>query len=357
VPDPNAFGEDVFSYTLSDCPFDATRQPRPATVAVSITPVNDPPVAENVTIPDLSRYIVPSNQSTGNFSNADGSNRACLPQSDTAVLNLGAFVYDIDNDINEQAFAAFVDKGSIRTSLEGRMLSICSHERLPQGGLLPIARLDTLSFDILYTVTDPGGLAASGMISFRSVETQLEEDGFNTPWLLVGACCSALVAVIGLIVLVRRRHRHLQDIMVLLFTEVSELAGSLTLGLADFITDALTCDRLLRDDFPAPNRNYKAAYATVLCVGAVTTAISFGYRVRNAYLVRKQLREHVDYMGEQLREQRQRLGPRQDAACAAQRQAHQNEWELVQTHRTKVALSLALSSVAAQGSPPNRSQA
>jgi hypothetical protein len=34
---------------------------------------------------------------------------------------------------------------------------------------------------------------------------------------------------------------------------------------------------------------------------------------------------------------------------AARRQAQQHEWELAQTHRTKVILSLALLSVVAQG--------
>jgi hypothetical protein len=37
------------------------------------------------------------------------------------------------------------------------------------------------------------------------------------------------------------------------------------------------------------------------------------------------------------------------ATGEARRQAQQSEWELVQTHRTKVTLTLSLASVAAQG--------
>ena len=54
VPDPDAFGEDVFTYSLSDCAFDLRRQSSPVTTAtVSIAAVNDAPVAANYTISDL----------------------------------------------------------------------------------------------------------------------------------------------------------------------------------------------------------------------------------------------------------------------------------------------------------------
>jgi hypothetical protein len=45
-------------------------------------------------------------------------------------------------------------------------------------------------------------------------------DGFDTTWILVGAGVSAVVVVAGVTILVRKRHAHLQAIMLQLFTEV-----------------------------------------------------------------------------------------------------------------------------------------
>ena len=116
---------------------------------------------------------------------------------------------------------------------------------------------------------------------------------------------------------------------------MSELVGSTCLGLADIITDAITYARLRSGDMP--NEGYKTAYVVVLCFGVVTTALSLAYRLRNARAVRAHVRE----LGEQ--------GRTIASASAARRQAQQNEWELAQTHRTLVILSLALLSVAMQG--------
>ena len=68
----------------------------------------------------------------------------------------------------------------------------------------------------------------------------------------------------------------------------------------------------------------------------MVTVLSIGYRLRNARLMHAQL---------------QQVAPQGHAVSTgeAQRQAQQSEWELVQTHRTKVTLSLSLASVAAQG--------
>ncbi len=46
-------------------------------------------------------------------------------------------------------------------------------------------------------------------------------DRFDTKWVLVGAGATAIVVVGGVAVVVRKRHAHLQAIMVLLFTEVA----------------------------------------------------------------------------------------------------------------------------------------
>jgi hypothetical protein len=120
---------------------------------------------------------------------------------------------------------------------------------------------------------------------------------------------------------------------------VSELVGSVCLGLADLITDAITYARLRSGEVAVPNEGYKAAYAAVLSVGAVTTVLSMLYRLRNAQIMRTHLRE----LGEQ---------GRTESTSMTRQQAQQHEWELAQTHRTKVISMLALLSVATQGSPP-----
>jgi hypothetical protein len=120
---------------------------------------------------------------------------------------------------------------------------------------------------------------------------------------------------------------------------VSELVGSFCLGLADLITDAITYARLRSGEVAVPNEGYKAAYAAVLSVGAVTTVLSLLYRLRNAHIMRAHLRE----LGEH---------GRTENASVARQKARQYEWELAQTHRTKVISMLALLSVATQGARP-----
>ena len=128
---------------------------------------------------------------------------------------------------------------------------------------------------------------------------------------------------------------------------MSELVGSVCIGVADLITDGIACTRLLRGDFPVGEK-YETAYVTILCFGVVTTVLSVTYRLRNARLVRAHLRK----LGEQGLQGRSVV-----RASASRRQAQQHEWELGQTHRTKVILSLALLSVAAQGTMPLRAGA
>ena len=112
--------------------------------------------------------------------------------------------------------------------------------------------------------------------------------------------------------------------------------GSVCLGVADLITDALAYARLQSGEIAVPNNVYRAVYAVVLCFGVVTTVLSLGYRLRNARLMRAYVLEH----GKQ---------DHKASVSAARKQAQQHEWELVQTHRTKVIASLALLSIVAQG--------
>jgi hypothetical protein len=93
---------------------------------------------------------------------------------------------------------------------------------------------------------------------------------------------------------------------------------------------------LLRGDLRVTTPIYTAAYVVLLCFGVVVTLLSIGYRLSNARLMHAQLQQVVPQ-------------GRTVATGEARRQAQQSEWELVQTHRTKVTLTLSLASVAAQG--------
>jgi hypothetical protein len=115
------------------------------------------------------------------------------------------------------------------------------------------------------------------------------------------------------------------------------------MSIADVITDAFAYAQLR--EVAVFNDWYTAAYAVILCFGVVTTGMSLAYRFRNAHLMRAQVLE---------------LGKQDHQASvtgsAARRQAQQHEWELAQTHRTKVILSIALLSVVAQGACDTRAR-
>jgi hypothetical protein len=182
------------------------------------------------------------------------------------------------------------------------------------------------------TMVWPGG---AHVLPADSAEAQAEQ-GFNTAWLLLGASAAALVLMTGLVILVRKRHSHLQAILNMLLTEMSMLVLSICTALANLSTDGIVFGRLLRGDLKVSSEIYTAAYATILCFGVVATALSLGYRIRNARLVNAQLKL---------------LAPQAQAQAAseAQRKSQQHEWELMQIHRSKVSLMLSLASVAAQG--------
>jgi hypothetical protein len=161
--------------------------------------------------------------------------------------------------------------------------------------------------------------------------------GFDTVWLLVGAGATAAVVVSGLVVLIRRRRAQLQAIFMMLLTETGMLVLSICMALGNLATDGIVCNSLLRGDLSVSTPIYTASYVVLLCFGVVVTVLSIGYRLHNARLMHAQLQQ-VDPQG------------RAVATGEARRQAQQKiEWELVQTHRTKVTLTLSLASVAAQG--------
>ena len=108
------------------------------------------------------------------------------------------------------------------------------------------------------------------------------------------------------------------------------------MALGNLATDGIVCSSLLRGDLSVSTTSYTASYVVLLCFGVVVTVFSVGYRLNNARLMHAQL---------------QQIAPQGPAVATgeARRQAQQSEWELVQTHRTKVTLTLSLASVAAQG--------
>jgi hypothetical protein len=127
--------------------------------------------------------------------------------------------------------------------------------------------------------------------------------------------------------------------MAMLLTEMGMLVLSICTAIANLVTDGIVFGRLLRGELTVSTALYTAAYATILCFGVVVIAVSLGYRIRNAILMKAQLQQLVP--------QGQKVAA--SSASAARRQLQQHEWELVQTHRTKVTLSLSLMTVAAQG--------
>jgi hypothetical protein len=164
--------------------------------------------------------------------------------------------------------------------------------------------------------------------------------GFSTVWLLVGASGTALVVTTGLVILVRRKRMQLQAILLMVLTEAGLLVFSVCMSIANLATDAIVFRLLLRGDLKVSTEIYTVAYATILCFGVVATVLSLGYRIRNACLMRAQLHQLAPqdvHRGEPLKN------------SDARRLSQQHEWELVQMHRTKVTLSLSLTSAAAQG--------
>jgi hypothetical protein len=122
----------------------------------------------------------------------------------------------------------------------------------------------------------------------------------------------------------------------MLLTETGMLVLSICMALGNLATDAIVCNSLLRGDLMVSTAIYTASYVVLLSFGVVVTVLSIGYRLSNARLMHAQLQQ-VDPKG------------RAVATGEARRQAQQSAWELVQTYRTKVTLTLSLAGVAAQG--------
>ena len=134
VPKPDAFGEDVFSYALSDCPFQPARQALPARVTVSIRPVNDAPRAKNHTLADLAGLFETSGETT------------------TAAVNLTTFVTDVDGD--ELAYSVGYVRGGVVARVESDLLRIEWPQSMQPG------------FEIQYSATDRSGAQGTAYILY-----------------------------------------------------------------------------------------------------------------------------------------------------------------------------------------------
>ncbi len=120
---------------------------------------------------------------------------------------------------------------------------------------------------------------------------------------------------------------------------MSLLVGSVCMGVADLISDAIAYARLRSGYTAVANEDYKAAYVAILSVAAVASTVDISYSLYNAHRVRA----HVLGMSQP---------GRVVSASEAQRNVQQHEYELAQTQRTKVSLSLSLLTVVAQGAVP-----
>ena len=190
------------------------------------------------------------------------------------------------------------------------------------------------------TVVWPGG------VSTLPVEP-IVGSGFNTVWLLVGAATVAVLLVGGMAWLLRRNRARLEAVLLLVFTEVTELVGSLMLELADVVTDAISCSRMLNGDSQV-SELYRIAYTTILICGVAGTILSIAYRIRNARLVARR----VEHLGRSSSTLDARLSDSADVRAIKQ-QLQKYEWELAQTHRSKVSACLDLMTVGLQGASAN----
>jgi hypothetical protein len=187
-----------------------------------------------------------------------------------------------------------------------------------------------------YTVVWPGGMDAAPTDIPQTNLNETIARRFNTVWLFVGAMVAAALLMGGLILLIWKKQAKLQAILMMLFAETSEIVGTVLLDVADVVTDGFTLNRILRGEVQAATQGYQAAYTTVFAFGVVGVVVSVTYRVRSALLVRDRVRALVLRQGrEEMSELRVKV--------------ERHEWELAQTHRTKVWLLLALMTIGVQG--------
>jgi hypothetical protein len=177
--------------------------------------------------------------------------------------------------------------------------------------------------------------------------------GLNSTWVLVGAGCLSVIVLGGLFFVINRYRHKLRAVLLMLFTEVAELVGTFLFELADLISDAITCFRVLNGSItsPAPcgaertpplGEGYKVAYATFMFFGSLGAVVSIAYRIRNARLVAAHVKDLVSQRA-------------LDAGSTESKTSMQKyQWERSQTYRSITISSLTLMSLAIEGAavPP-----
>jgi hypothetical protein len=107
----------------------------------------------------------------------------------------------------------------------------------------------------------------------------------------MGAASGAVVLLAAALVFLRKRYRHLRDLLVMVFSEMVELVGSICMDVADVVTDWIACYLVLSGDVAVPSRLFKTLYPATAALGTVSMVLSLVYRIRSARLVRQHMEE------------------------------------------------------------------
>jgi hypothetical protein len=122
------------------------------------------------------------------------------------------------------ANVSFVGANGLVTELDANRDSLLSYQAinlvLKNGALRPIAVGVSTAGTQSYSSNGIPIIWPGGLLSVPADAAVAVADGVDTTWILVGAGVSAVVVVAGLTIVVRKRHAHLQAILLMLFTEV-----------------------------------------------------------------------------------------------------------------------------------------
>ncbi len=131
---------------------------------------------------------------------------------------------------------SFVGATGLVTELDANGDSLLSYQAinlvLKNGALQPIAVGMSTAGTQSYLSNGIPIIWPGGLLSGPADAAVAVADGY-TKWILIGGGVSAVVVVAGVTVLVRKRHAHLQAIMLQLFTEVSPVPSRIPLTSAE----------------------------------------------------------------------------------------------------------------------------
>ena len=189
------------------------------------------------------------------------------------------------------------------------------------------------------TIVWPGGT----LVTPAALLTESEE--FSTLWISLGGGAGAILVVGSLLLLARKRYAVLRSILLLILTEVTELALGVVMELADLGTDWVTYGRVLSGDIVVPKQSYKVLYSIFVVLGTLVVGISVAYRLRNA----RKVRQHLDKLAKITA-----IDARRHAGIDARQESMVQEhlrfaWELKQLQRALVVQGLIVLTILVQG--------